>query len=125
MAQRKEILENLSPEQSEALEKAAFLIISAQKEAKEKAKAMLRRARIPDDWFGSPCTAHIGGSATAHVAITRATADRVRGRSPSILSPSPSPLILAAIKHPNICPRNITNGCVSRGTPAVAFLRLR
>src|SRR5215469_13757145 len=66
MAQRKETPtpcpENLTHEQSEALEKAAFLIISAQKEAKEKAKAMLRRAAfedIPDDWFGNPCTAHI------------------------------------------------------------------
>jgi Family of unknown function (DUF6422) len=67
MAQRKETptpppsLENLTREQSEALEKAAFLIISAQQKAKKKAKAMLARARIPDDWFGSPCTAHIEG----------------------------------------------------------------
>jgi hypothetical protein len=65
MAQREETPtpcpKNLTHEQSEALEKAAFLIISAQKEAKEKAKAMLKRAGIPDDWFGSPCTAHIEG----------------------------------------------------------------
>lgn len=51
--------ENLTREQSEALEKAALLIISARKEA----AAMLARAGVPDDGFGfgSPCFAHIEG----------------------------------------------------------------
>ena len=51
--------ENLTCEQSEALEKAAFLIISAQEEA----AAILARAGVPDDGFGfgSPCHAHIEG----------------------------------------------------------------
>jgi hypothetical protein len=51
--------ENLTREQSEAVEKAAYLLLSAQKEA----KAMLARAGIPDDGFGfgSPCNAHIEG----------------------------------------------------------------
>lgn len=52
-------LEKLTAEQSEVLEKAAFVIISARKEA----AAMLARARIelPEDGFGfgSPCNAHI------------------------------------------------------------------
>jgi hypothetical protein len=54
-------LENLTREQSEVLEKGAFLIISARKEA----AAMLRRAgvELPEDGFGfgSPCHAHIEG----------------------------------------------------------------
>jgi Family of unknown function (DUF6422) len=52
-------LENLTGEQSEALEKAAFLIISARKQA----AAILARAEVPDDGFGfgSPCHAHIEG----------------------------------------------------------------
>ncbi|WP_354490974.1 DUF6422 family protein [Mesorhizobium robiniae] len=53
--------EDLTVEQSEVLEKAAFLIISARKEA----AAMLARAsvQLPDDGFGfgSPCHAHIEG----------------------------------------------------------------
>ena len=51
--------ENLTREQSEVLEKAAFLIISARAEA----AAMLARAEVPDDGFGfgSPCHAHIEG----------------------------------------------------------------
>lgn len=53
--------EGLTREQSEVLEKAAFLIISARKEA----AAMLARAGVPlpDDGFGfgSPCNAHIEG----------------------------------------------------------------
>lgn len=51
--------EDLTGEQSEALEKASFLIISARKEA----AAMLARAGVPlpDDGFGSPCHAHIEG----------------------------------------------------------------
>jgi hypothetical protein len=51
--------ENLTREQSEAVEKAAFLILTAQKEA----KATLARADVPDDGFGfgSPCEAHIEG----------------------------------------------------------------
>jgi hypothetical protein len=53
--------EDLTGEQSEALEKAAFLIISARKEA----AAMLARAGVPlpDDGFGfgSPCHAHMEG----------------------------------------------------------------
>jgi hypothetical protein len=53
--------EDLTAEQSEVLEKAAFLIISARKEA----AAMLARAgvHLPDDGFGfgSPCHAHIEG----------------------------------------------------------------
>ncbi|WP_352681587.1 DUF6422 family protein [Mesorhizobium sp. M0601] len=51
--------EGLTREQSEALEKAAFLIISARKEA----AALLARAGVtlPDDGFGfgNPCNAHI------------------------------------------------------------------
>ena len=53
--------ENLSGEQSEVLEKAAFLIISARKEA----TAMLARAgvELPEDGFGfgTPCHANIEG----------------------------------------------------------------
>ena len=51
--------EDLTLEQSEVLEKAAFLVISARKEA----ATMLVRAGIPDDGFGfgSPCHAHIEG----------------------------------------------------------------
>ena len=53
--------ENLTYEQSEALEKAAFLIISARQEA----AAMLMQAGVPlpDDGFGfgNPCFAHIEG----------------------------------------------------------------
>ena len=51
--------ENLSGEQSEVLEKAAFLIISARKEA----TGMLARAGVdlPEDGFGTPCHAHIEG----------------------------------------------------------------
>src|ERR1700754_4529244 len=53
--------EDLTSEQSEVLEKAVFLIISARKEA----AAMLRRAgvELPDDGFGfgNPCHAHIEG----------------------------------------------------------------
>ena len=61
MAQRKETPtplpspENLTREQSEAVEKAAFLIISAQRES----AAMLKRAGIPEHFFKSKCTAHI------------------------------------------------------------------
>jgi hypothetical protein len=49
--------ENLTGQQSEALEKAAFLIISARKEA----AAVLARAGVPfpDDEFGTSCHAHI------------------------------------------------------------------
>src|SRR5262245_48443266 len=56
-------MENLTREQSEALEKAAALVLGAQKEAKVKARAMLKQAGIPDDeeWFGNRCTAHIEG----------------------------------------------------------------
>jgi hypothetical protein len=54
-------LENLNREQSDALEKGSFLIISARKEA----AAMLRRAgvELPEDGFGfgSPCFAHEDG----------------------------------------------------------------
>jgi|SRR5580692_3280188 hypothetical protein len=51
-------LENLTDEQSQAVEKAAFLILSAQKQAAE----MLVRAGVPrNGWFGSPCKAHIEG----------------------------------------------------------------
>jgi hypothetical protein len=51
--------ENLTLEQLGVLEKAAFLVISARKEA----VTMLARAGIPDDGFGfgSPCHAHIEG----------------------------------------------------------------
>jgi len=51
--------ENLTREQSEVLEKAASLILSA----REEAAAMLARAGIPDDGFGfgTPCHAHIDG----------------------------------------------------------------
>jgi len=50
--------ENLTHEQSEVLEKAAFLIIGARNEA----AAMLARAGVPDDGgFGTPCFAHIEG----------------------------------------------------------------
>jgi hypothetical protein len=50
---------DLTREQSEALEKAAFLVISARKEA----AAVLARAGVPDDGFGfgTPCHAHIEG----------------------------------------------------------------
>jgi hypothetical protein len=50
---------NLTREQSEALEKAAFAVISARQEA----AAMLARAEVPDDGFGfgTPCHAHIEG----------------------------------------------------------------
>src|SRR5262245_29057813 len=51
--------ENLTPEQSDVVEKAASLILSAQNEAAE----MLALAGIPDDGFGfgTPCHAHIEG----------------------------------------------------------------
>jgi hypothetical protein len=53
--------EDLTAEQSEVLEKAAYLIISARKEA----AAMMARAgvKLPDDGFGfgNPCQAHIEG----------------------------------------------------------------
>jgi hypothetical protein len=51
--------ENLTREQSEVLEKAAFLIINARNEA----AAMLAQAGVPDDGFGfgTPCHAHIDG----------------------------------------------------------------
>jgi Family of unknown function (DUF6422) len=49
--------EDLTGEQSEALERAAFLVISARNDA----AAMLARARVelpPESgWFGSPCGA--------------------------------------------------------------------
>jgi len=50
---------DLTHEQSEVVEKVAFLMISARKEA----AAMLVRAGIPDDGFGfgNPCFAHIEG----------------------------------------------------------------
>jgi hypothetical protein len=49
--------ENLTRKQAEVLEKAAFLIISARKEA----RVMLAREGVPDDGggFGSPCTVNI------------------------------------------------------------------
>jgi hypothetical protein len=43
--------EDLTDEQLEVLEKAAFLVISARKEA----AAMLRRSGLDDDAFGSQC----------------------------------------------------------------------
>jgi Family of unknown function (DUF6422) len=51
--------EDLTREQSEVLEKAAFLIISA----RNKAAAMLERAgvHLPSGPFGSPCHARIDG----------------------------------------------------------------
>ncbi|MER8826898.1 hypothetical protein NKH73_12845 [Mesorhizobium sp. M0938] len=51
--------EDLTTEQSEVLEKAAFMIISARKEA----AAMLVRAglELEDGGFGNPCHAHIEG----------------------------------------------------------------
>jgi hypothetical protein len=51
--------DKLTSEQAEALEKAAFLIIGARKQA----AAMLKRVALPDDGFGfgSPCFAHIEG----------------------------------------------------------------
>jgi hypothetical protein len=49
--------EDLTREQSETLEKAAFSIIKARKEA----AAMMARAGLPNGWFGSPCIAHIEG----------------------------------------------------------------
>lgn len=64
--------ENLSGEQSEVLEKAAFLIISARKEA----TAMLARAGVdlPEDGFGfgTPCHAQRGCPATVRAAATPA-----------------------------------------------------
>lgn len=53
--------ENLTDEQSEALEKAALLIIRAKREG----AAMLARAGVslPEDgsWFGNPCFAQFEG----------------------------------------------------------------
>ena len=51
--------ENLTREQTESVEKAAFLLISAHADA----ASILARAGLPEDGFGfgTPCNAHIEG----------------------------------------------------------------